>query len=81
MKTYELKPSQNQSQISFYGKATVIEENGCKTLYSYGTKIMTIKGKTMFRHYNDWTQTTGKHIFAFSGLRKADFFNLKLKLN
>lgn len=81
MKTYELKPSQNQNQISFYGKATVIEENGCKTLYSYGTKIMTIKGKSMFRHYDDWTQTTGKHIFAFSGLKKADFFNLKLKLN
>ena len=80
MKTYELKPIQNQKQISFYGKATVIEENGCNTLYSYGTKIMTIKGKRMFRHYDDWTQTTGKHIFAFSGLGKKEFLNLPIEL-
>lgn len=80
MTSYELKPSQNQNQISFYGKATVIEENGCKTLYSYGTKIMTIKGKSMFRHYDDWTPTTGKHIFAFSGLRKKEFLNLPIEL-
>ena len=44
MTTYELKSSQNQSSV--YGKANVIEENGCKTLYSYGTKIMTIKGQS-----------------------------------
>ena len=76
MTTYELKPSQNQNQISFYGKAKVIIENGCKTLYSYDTKIMTIKGNRMFRHYDGWTQTTGKHIFAFCGLRKKEFLNL-----
>lgn len=78
MTEYEVKPKSEQNQISFYGKARVVEENGARTLYSYDTKIMTIKNGRMFRHYDDWTQTTGKHVFAFSGLRKGDFFKLPL---
>lgn len=62
MKKYALMP--NDSHKSFYGKAIVIEyDNGEKELISYSTTVM--------------KQTkTGRHIKAFSGLNKAEYFKL-----
>lgn len=76
---YDLTPANNQTQASFYGKAKVeIKENGDKVLYSYNTKIATMKGAEILRHWDGWTKTTGRHIFAFCGMRKADFEKLPI---
>lgn len=74
----ELKPTDNRK--SFYGKATVeIMENGTKILTSYNTKIMMIfPNGSMYRLWDDWTQTTGRHIKAFCGLNKNEFMKLDL---
>lgn len=73
MKIYELTP--NDSRKSFYGKAKICEdENGNRTLYSYGTKILTITASGEFiKHWDGWTATTGRHIAAFCGLNKKEF--------
>lgn len=76
---YDLLPLNGQK--SFYGKAKIhLEENGDKTLYSYNTKILTIKASgEKIRFYAGWTQTTGKHIKAFADLNKAQFLSLPLE--
>lgn len=74
-KTYELLPLESQHQKSFYRKATVeVDENGNQTLYSYGTLIIekTADGN-LLKYWDGWTVTTGKHIFAFCGLRKKEY--------
>ena len=78
---YELKPTNKQNQKSFYGKAFImIDEDGTKKLYSYGTLIMTedINGNYT-RLWDGWSQTTGKHIKAFSGLNKKEYENIKME--
>lgn len=76
---YDLTPVKNQK--SFYGKAKIyLEENGDKTLYSYETKILTVKANgEKIRFYDGWTQTTGKHIAAFCSLNKKQFLSLPLE--
>ena len=74
----ELKPTDGKK--SFYGKASVeILENGTKILTSYETKIMIIfPNGSMYRLWDGWTQTTGRHIKAFCGLNKSEFMKLNL---
>lgn len=74
----ELKPTDGRK--SFYGKAYVeILENGTKILTSYETKIMMIfPNGSMYRLWDGWTLTTGRHIKAFCGLNKSEFMNLDL---
>ena len=74
-KIYELTPTENQNQESFYGKAkVVVEEDGTETLYSYDTAIIKrLPDGTLVRLYDDYTTTTGKHIKAFCGLDKKAF--------
>lgn len=74
MEKYELMPIVGQ-QKSFYGKAHVIVlDDGTKYLESYGILIMKIEpsGK-MTRCTDIFTSTTGKHIRAFSGLKRKEF--------
>jgi hypothetical protein len=68
-------------QQSFYNKALVLtKENGDEVLFSYFTRIMTKKANgTDVRHYDSWTNTTGRHIYAFCGLHKKDFMKLPLE--
>lgn len=76
MKIYELKPTNGQK--SFSGNALVhIDDDGTETLYSYQTPIIkrTPDGK-LFRLWDGWSATTGKHIAAFCGLNKAQFLNI-----
>lgn len=41
---YELRPTREQGQESFYGKALVyVDEDGTETLYSYNTPIISRK--------------------------------------
>lgn len=75
MQTFELKPLPEQNQKSFYGKAQVrIDDDGTQVLYSYGTKIISKNPDgSLTKMYDDWTQTTGKHIKAFCGLNKKEW--------
>lgn len=79
MELYELTPTDNHK--SFYRKAIVeVDDNGIKTLYSYGTKIISKDcNGNLTRFYDGWTATTGRHIKAFCGLNKAGFLALPLK--
>lgn len=76
MKKYYLMPNDNHK--SFYGKAIVIEyDNGEKELISYSTTVMKqTKTGEYIRLWDDWSATTGRHIKAFSGLNKAEYFKL-----
>jgi len=73
---YELTPQNGRK--SFYGKAqVVINDDNTRTLFSYGTKIMTrnLDG-TYTSHWGGWSATTGAHIASFSGLNKKQFQSL-----
>ena len=82
---YELRPDGKQK--SFYGKALVyVENDGTQHLISYGHEVMVIRpDKLAFRcwnplpgvEYHGWSATTGKHIKAFSGLNKAEYYRLE----
>lgn len=76
MKKYYLVP--NDSHKSFYGKAIVVEkDNGEKELISYSTTVMKqTKTGEYIRLWDGWTATTGRHIKAFSGLNKTEYFKL-----
>lgn len=79
MNRYELKPITKQK--SFYGKAVVeVDDDESEILYSYGTPIIkrTKTGK-LIRLWNDYSNTTGKHIKAFCGLNKKEFIGLDMK--
>lgn len=82
----ELSTTPEQHQKSFYGKAFILmdDKTMTTTLFSYDTKIMTKYQDGHYerhyeRHYDNWTQTTGKHIKAFSGMSKAEFLKLTYK--
>lgn len=51
---------------SFYGKAIVDYSRGVRTLFSYGTKVVTIKNNvvTLGKFY-DYSQTTLRHVKEF----------------
>ena len=81
MKTYELIPTPEQNQKSFYNKAMIkTNEDGTEFLYSYNTLILSkdINGNYK-RYWDGWSMTTGKHIKAFSGLNKKEFLNIKME--
>ena len=74
---YELIPTDGRK--SFYGKAHVIEKNGVKTLISYTTPVAKInKNGQIYRLWDGWSATTGRHIAAFCGLNKREFTALPL---
>ena len=52
LEIYELRPTREQGQESFYGKALVhIEEDGTETLYSYNTPIISKKTKRTIKTF------------------------------
>lgn len=74
---YELTPTDGRK--SFYGKAQVAHnDDGSRTLFSYGTKILTITATGDYvKHWHGWSYTTGRHIIAFCGLNKKQFESLE----
>lgn len=71
----------NDSRKSFYGKAKVkMYTDGTRVLQSYETDVLIIRadGK-MFRMWDSWSATTGRHIKAFSGLNKKEYLELPFK--
>ena len=72
---YEVCPVGNQK--SFYDKAHLLELfNGMRVLKSYDTLILVKDGKRFLKLWDDWSATTGKHIYSFCGMRKKDFEKL-----
>ena len=78
MRRYELIPIDGRK--SFYGKAIVtVDNNETETLYSYGTPIIKRDSSgNLEKLYDGWSYTTGRHIKAFCGLSKREFFALPL---
>ena len=76
MKMYELMPIDGRK--SFYHKAVVkVDDNGDQTLYSYNTPIIKMSATgELTKLWAGWSATTGRHIAAFCGLRKAAFMAL-----
>lgn len=77
-KFYELHPVDGRK--SFYGKAVVkTKPSGAEVLQSYDTDvIMRLPNGNLVRLWGDWSATTGRHIFAFCGLRKAEWDKMEL---
>lgn len=64
MKIYELNCEFDNRQ-SFYGKAQIREENGTKTLISYGVEILKVKGNKITPIWEGYSLTTQRHINEF----------------
>ena len=66
MQFYELDCRYDARQ-SFYGKAKVVVDKGCTTLYSYDTKVAQInrKGELKLLPCWDYSQTTMRHVKEF----------------
>ncbi len=77
--TYKLRPKSGQS--SFYGKAIVrIDGERVETLLSYDTEIITKADGVIEKHWDGWSDTTGRHIQAFCGLNKKEYTSLPLEV-
>ena len=50
---------------SFYNKCYVQREGKALCLYSYNTKVASIIGEKVVRHWNEYSATTMRHINAF----------------
>ena len=57
--------SRYDSRKSFYGKAKYEESRGITTLYSYGTKIVSVKGNKIKKLWDGYSMTTQRHIVEF----------------
>lgn len=77
-RSYDLKPS--DSHVSFWGKAVVIEAGNIRMLRSYRTIVAYIDGSGKFhRTWEGWSATTGRHIKAFGGPRKAEWVKMPVE--
>ena len=70
-KVRDLIPENGQK--SFYGKAKIVTDGITEYLYSYDTPIMALYHGVYYRLWNGWSNTTGKHIRAFSGMNKKEY--------
>lgn len=78
LRKYALMP--NDSHRSFYGRAIVrVYDDGTEVLHSYNTDVMSRKPDgTLVRHWDDWSATTGRHVIAFAGIRKAEWDKMEI---
>ena len=79
MRIYELMPV--GSVKSFYGKAiVVVDDKGNETLKSYQTDIIRRDADgSLHRLWDDWSATTGRHIFAFCGINKKQWDKMEVE--
>ena len=68
---------------SFYNKAIIEidDETNEYTLYSYGTKICSIKNNVITKYWDNYSVTTMKHINSFLEFCGLEKINKKLWLN
>lgn len=74
--TNEIMPKDNRK--SFYGKAVAFHfDNGTDVLRSYNT-IVAVRDANgnVYRTWDGWSATTGRHIAAFLGMNKNEFAKL-----
>lgn len=72
MERYELTPMDGRA--SFYRKAIVIVFDDARVLQSYDTIVMSKdENGVLHRHWDDWSATTGRHIYSFCGIRKKQW--------
>lgn len=74
--SYELTPTDGRK--SFYGKARVEVQDGIEVLVSDTTKVAAKHNGRVYRLWDGWSATTGRHISAFCGLNKAAYEKLPL---
>jgi len=71
-RVYDLAPVDGRQ--SFYGKAKIIVENGREALQSYSTVVAYRDAAgQLHRTWSGWSATTGRHLYAFAGIRKRDW--------
>lgn len=77
---YDFHPENYPKQKSFHGKAQIVDSEKRIYLKSHDVIVMSKNKETSAytRHSEEWNATTGRHIFAFSGLRKKDFEKLSI---
>lgn len=76
LNTFELIP--HDGRKSFYGKALVkVYEDGSEILQSYQTNVLyRSPSGELFRLWDGWSMTTGRHVAAFCGIGKREYENL-----
>lgn len=74
--TNEIMPKDNRK--SFCGKAVVFHfDNGTEALRSYNTIVAVRDAKgNVYRTWDGWSVTTGRHIKAFLDMNKNEFTKL-----
>lgn len=80
-KDYNVELSSYDIQKSFYKKAYIYinadeYNNYIITLYSDNTPILSIDNGVFKRLWNGWSAKTGRHIKAFCGFNKKEFFEI-----
>lgn len=86
MKIYDLPAPDAKS---FYGKAKVYHfDDGTRVLKSYDTDVLRVdpdgtphRLDSLWARQTGWSATTGRHVKAFCGLKKAAFLALPLERN
>ena len=51
----------------------IIFNDGTRVLISYETVVASVKDDKMYRHWDKWKATTGKHIAEFMGVYKKEW--------
>ena len=82
-KIIDLKPSLTENIKSFKNKAIIEidDQTNEYTLYSYGTKICSIKDNVITKYWNNHSNTTMRHINSFLEFCGLERINKKLWLN
>ena len=55
------------------------DSNGDEFLISYDTIVLTKHGGKLYRTWDDWSATTGRHIKEYCGLNKKQYLELEYK--
>ena len=61
-------------------KARVFKDsNGDEFLISYDTIVLAKNGGKLYRKWDSWSATTGRHIKEYCGLNKKQYLELEYK--
>lgn len=61
-------------------KARVLKDSeGDEFLYSYDTPVLAKHGDKLYRLWEGWSKTTGRHIKEYCGLNKKQYLELEFK--
>ena len=70
---------QKYDVVSTKNAQTLYCDDGSEVLQSYETQVLRrYSDGTLYRLWDDWSATTGKHIKAFCGLNKKQYLELPI---